>query len=79
MWSIDTPPLGGENGAMAKKSSKHAPEQIIRKLDKARELRESGSTTAQTSIFLCGANSEYASLSNTAVFNSVLNQHYTQN
>ncbi|OFS65993.1 transposase [Trueperella sp. HMSC08H06] len=30
-----------------KKFSKHTPEQIFRKLDKARELRESGSTTAQ--------------------------------
>lgn len=30
-----------------KKFSKHTPEQIVRKLDKARELRESGSTTAQ--------------------------------
>ena len=32
---------------MVKKFSKHTPEQIVRKLDKARELRESGSTTAQ--------------------------------
>ncbi|OWN43963.1 transposase [Corynebacterium diphtheriae bv. mitis] len=30
-----------------KKFSKHTPEQIVRKLDKARELKESGSTTAQ--------------------------------
>ena len=32
---------------MVKKFSKHTPEQIVRKLDKSRELRESGSTTAQ--------------------------------
>lgn len=32
---------------MVKKFSKHTPEQIVRKLNKARELRESGSTTAQ--------------------------------
>ncbi|USR79994.1 hypothetical protein [Arcanobacterium pinnipediorum] len=32
---------------MVKKFSKHTPEQIVRKLDKARELKESGSTTAQ--------------------------------
>ena len=32
---------------MVKKFSKHTPEQIVRKLDKARELRESGSNTAQ--------------------------------
>lgn len=32
---------------MVKKFSKHTPEQIVRKFDKARELRESGSTTAQ--------------------------------
>ncbi|WP_084797251.1 transposase [Alloscardovia sp. HMSC034E08] len=32
---------------MVRKFSKHTPEQIVRKLDKARELRESGSTTAQ--------------------------------
>ena len=55
MWSIDAPPLGGENGAMVKKFSKHAPEQIVRKLDKARELRESGSTTAErVKLFVCG-------------------------
>lgn len=45
--SIDTPLLGGKNGAVVRKFSKHTPEQIVRKLDKARELRESGSTTAQ--------------------------------
>lgn len=38
---------GGENGDMVKKFSKHTPEQIVRKLDKARELKDSGSTTAQ--------------------------------
>ena len=32
---------------MVKKFIKHTPEQIVRKLDKAQELRESGSTTAQ--------------------------------
>ncbi|WP_367248514.1 hypothetical protein [Trueperella pyogenes] len=32
---------------MVKKFSKHTPEQIVRKLDKAREMKESGSTTAQ--------------------------------
>lgn len=32
---------------MVKKFSKHTPEQIVRKLDRARELKESGSTTAQ--------------------------------
>lgn len=32
---------------MVKKFSKHTPEQIVRKLDKARELKESGSSTAQ--------------------------------
>lgn len=32
---------------MMKKFSKHTPEQIVRKLDKSRELRESGLTTAQ--------------------------------
>lgn len=32
---------------MVKKFSKHTPEQIVRKLDKSRELRESGLTTAQ--------------------------------
>ena len=37
---------------MVKKFSKHTPEQIVRKLDKARELKESGSTTAQISIEL---------------------------
>lgn len=30
-----------------KKFSKHTPEQIVRKLDRAREMREAGSTTAQ--------------------------------
>ena len=47
MLSVDSLPLGGENGVMVRKFSKHTPEQIVRKLDKARELRESGSTTAQ--------------------------------
>lgn len=47
MLSIDALPLGGENGAMVKEFSKHTPEQIVRKPDKSRELRESGSTTAQ--------------------------------
>lgn len=47
MLSIDVPPLGGEDGAMVKKFSKHTPEQIVRKLDKSRELRESGLATAQ--------------------------------
>lgn len=47
MLAIDAPPLGGENGVMVRKFSKHTPEQIVRKLDKSRELRESGSTTAQ--------------------------------
>ena len=32
---------------MVKKFSKHTPEQIVRKLEKARELKQSGSTTAQ--------------------------------
>ncbi len=32
---------------MVKKFSKHTPEQIVRKLDKARELKQTGSTTAQ--------------------------------
>ena len=32
---------------MAEKFSKHTPEQIVRKLDKAREMKESGSSTAQ--------------------------------
>ena len=32
---------------MVKKFSKHTPEQIVRKLDKARELKQGGSTTAQ--------------------------------
>lgn len=32
---------------MAGKLSKHTPEQIVRKLDKAREMKESGSSTAQ--------------------------------
>lgn len=32
---------------MVRKFSNQTPEQIVRKLDKARELRESGSTTAQ--------------------------------
>ncbi len=32
---------------MVKKLSKHTPEQIVRQLDKAREMKESGSTTAQ--------------------------------
>ncbi|OKL50665.1 transposase [Boudabousia marimammalium] len=30
-----------------KKFSKHTPEQIVRKLDKARQMRESGSSTVQ--------------------------------
>lgn len=47
MLSIDALPVGGENGWMVKKFSKHTPEQIVRKLDKAREMKESGSTTAQ--------------------------------
>lgn len=47
MLAIDAPPLGGENGVMVRKFSKHTPEQIVRKLDTSRELRESGSTTAQ--------------------------------
>lgn len=32
---------------MVKKFTKHTPEQIVRKLDKAREMKEAGSTTAQ--------------------------------
>ena len=32
---------------MVKKFSKHTPEQIVRKLEKARELKQGGSTTAQ--------------------------------
>lgn len=32
---------------MVRKFSKQTPEQIVRKFDKSRELRESGSTTAQ--------------------------------
>ena len=38
---------GGENGGMVKKFRKHAPEQIVRKLEKARELKEGGATTGQ--------------------------------
>ena len=38
---------GGENGDMVKKFSKHTPDQIVRKLDKARQMREAGSLTAQ--------------------------------
>ena len=38
---------------MVKKMSRHTPEQIVRKLERARKMKESGASTAQVAAELC--------------------------
>lgn len=47
MLPIDTPACGWGEWSNGEKFNKHTPEQIVRKLDTARELKKLGATTAQ--------------------------------